>query len=481
MSSDSSKTALIDLILSHQWQSTIAHLQSTPADASSPWSSKPKSLLPLHLACQHGAPLPVIKALLSAHPASATTRSEPNGLLPLHCLFLVNDPQTFTPPNPAVLSFLLEANPDATRQSDRNGKLPLHHACQSIGITEETFTALLSTYPEAAYARDYHGKFPVDYAASNPYAKADFEGSVGKNRGGGAITKKAALTALDRSTLYAFISKMTGLRLGKEYDTKLRSLEESHAKKLNGMESHFKEERAKLKGIIDGLQVELANEKTRNEALLRKNDELAREREVAVAKAIEIEVEKQSKMESNLRSELAEVQLKNMDLLEELETVNSDLSDSRAKELTLMEEVSSLKEELEKVNVEFTECQETLEAERRALGETRDRVFELESENEAKSDRVLELEASLGVTQAESLEMAKEQERMKLSAMARCDILRNLLEENDRSIIEIDNVMSRMVTMADGCNVTKAKATATTIPLSTKSGNQNISLVSETD
>ncbi|KAL7471143.1 hypothetical protein ACHAXS_011443 [Conticribra weissflogii] len=479
MSPDSSKTALIDLILAHQWQSTIAHLQSTPADASTPWSSKPKSLLPIHLACQHGAPLSVIKALFAAHPAAVTTRSEPNGLLPLHCLFLVNNPQTFAPPSPAVLSFLLEANPDAARQSDRNGKLPLHHACQSIGITEDNFTALLSTYPEAAYARDYDGKFPVDYAASNPYAKADV--SSGKNGGGGAITKKAALTALDRSTLYAFISKMTGLRLGKEYDMKLRSLEASHVKKLNGMESRFKDERLKLKGIIDGLQAELASEKTKNEELLRKNDELIRGKEEAVAKAIEEEEEKQSKLESNLRSELADVQLKNMDLLEELETVNSGLSDCRAREQVLMEEVSSIKEELEKVKGEFKECEQTLEAERLVLGETRDRVVELVSENEAKSDRVLELETSLGVTQIEIIEMAKEKERMKLSAMARCDILRSLLEEHDKSVVDMDNLMRRMAATADSCDVTKTKATATNTPTRTMASNQSIALVSKTD
>ena len=438
---NSTKTALIDLILQHQWPAVINHLKAFSSDAKVSWAVNQKSLLPLHLACQNGAPISVIKTLLSAHPAAAKTKSEPNGLLPLHCLFIViiassNNSATaiatsFVPPNETTVSALLEAYPTAARVPDRNGKLPLHHACQSIGITEEVFTALLSTHPEGAYARDFEGNFPINYATSNTYT----------------TTKQCALAALDRSTLYAFISKMTSIRLVAEHDAKARALEESHAKKINAMELHSKQERLKWASLMEDLKGEHRMEKAKNDVLMKENQELVRAKDEAVANAIRGEQVQHSKLESELRSNLAEVQLKNMDLLEELETATEDLTESKTKEIALMEEIASLEQTLAGATTSLEETKKLLHSKQIVLRTTQEEVTSLEHTCGKQSQRISHLEECLTSAHLSIGNMAKDMK-------ARGDILRNLLAGQDGSVKDVDCLLVEMAGCLanDDCN-----------------------------
>jgi hypothetical protein len=120
-------------------------------------------------------------------------------------------------------------------------------------------------------------------------------------------TKKIALAALDRGTLYFSISKMASLRLSGEHDSQIKATKERQAEKLNTMEARGKEERAKLTTRIDGLATQLKYEREVNSALREDSKTADMQHGEKLALAVKNERANASDMENRLRSELAEV------------------------------------------------------------------------------------------------------------------------------------------------------------------------------
>jgi hypothetical protein len=262
------------------------HMLITYGAAAAGVNGNGANLPPLHVACQGGAPIQVIKALLAADASALRTRGGPQDRLPLHFLLAAT-----TVPSDIVVSALVEAYPGACRVPDGGGNLPIHLACRAAHVPDKVFTSILSMYPEGAYARNLGGMYPLHLAASN----------------GDGETKKIALAALDRGTLYANISKMTSIRLSGEHETEIKATEERQAEKLNTMEARGKEERAKLKTHIDGLATQLKNEREVNSALREDSKTADMQHGEKLALAVKNERAKASDMENRLRSELADV------------------------------------------------------------------------------------------------------------------------------------------------------------------------------
>ncbi|KAL7433523.1 hypothetical protein ACHAXM_003600 [Skeletonema potamos] len=165
---------LSDAISRHDWQAAIKILKGKPSLAMA--TSSCDGMIPLHLACDAGAPENVIKMLLKAYPQAAHTKCGEQNRLPIH-YHLASEAAT---PSETIVSLLTDSFPESTRAGDANNQLPIHLACQATKVSCNIFATLLSSFPEGACARDVYGNYPCDYATWN----AD------------GITKEIALTAL---------------------------------------------------------------------------------------------------------------------------------------------------------------------------------------------------------------------------------------------------------------------------------------------
>lgn len=282
---DPSSEMLVKFCREKQWQAVIDHIRAHPSDANTAAAGS-GNLAPLHIACQGGAPIQVIKVLVAANPSALQMKSGLQDRLPLHILLAA-----IPAPSDSVVTTLVEAYPGACRVADKGGNLPVHIACQAAHLSDAIFTSILSVYPEGAYARNLSGMYPLHLASANK----DLE------------TKKLALAALDRGTLYASISKMTSIRLSKEHEAQIKSMEERQANQLTKMEAHGKDERAKLKTQIDSLMTQLKNEKEIKSTLQEELKAADMQHEETLALTVQKEQAKASSMEKKLRSELAEV------------------------------------------------------------------------------------------------------------------------------------------------------------------------------
>ena len=232
-----------------QWKTVINHVRAHPTDV---WAKSvvatggSNTLPPLHIACMGGAPIQVIKSLLAANPAALQTTSGSQDRLPLHHLLAAN-----SAPVDIIVTTIVEAYPEACRIADKAGFLPIHLACQGIHVTDTVFMSILAVYPEGAYARTSSGMYPLHLASSNTNID----------------TKKTALAALDRGTLFASISKMTSIRLTKKHEAEIKSIKVKESDKLKKMDSQAKSEQDKLNVQIESLLTQLNNEKEINSKL----------------------------------------------------------------------------------------------------------------------------------------------------------------------------------------------------------------------
>lgn len=379
------------------WQVVMQQIQADPSLAK--LTDDASGLYPLHAICAasrfSAPPLRIIKMLLAANPAAAQIKSGQDDRLPIHYL-LAGAITEGGAPSEAIVSALIELYPGGARVPDANNQLPIHLACQATAVSDKVLTFILSTYPEGAYARDFYGKYPLDYATSNK----------------DITTKKVALAALDRGTLYASISKMTTQRLSQENESKARSIEEVYEKKLSKMECHAKEERAKLKVQLDGMLKQLKEEKETNQALREEKELILIEKDQAVAQAIRFERDRSTKLEEELRSDLADVQLKNMDMLDQLESTQCNLDISKETEEKLVGEIETLK-------VKSFETNKTLEHMKNELDMTQEKVKVVQDNFvaalnviEEKSARIYHLEQSLRAAKSSVLHLIEEHERM---------------------------------------------------------------------
>jgi hypothetical protein len=402
---DTGSSILKNLLLTQQWQAIANHIRTNPIDAKNPLEINGVKALPLHIACAIGAPIGVIKSLIGAY-SIATQIKNDSGRLPLHCLFLHRCPTL------AVLSSIIEAYPAASHIADGTGKLAIHYACEQKGVTDDFFTILLSTYPEGAYARDFSGKFPINYATSNT----------------DGITKKCALAALDRGTLFASISKMTSNRVMDEQQAKMNSLEESYVAKMRTMESHAKEERIKLKSEINEIKSQLKDAKDEKLKLVEELNEAETKKDNSVKEAIETEQAKATELEKNLRMELADMQLQNMDLLEQVESIQLDLDDSRTSNDNKAKEIDALKKELD---------------------DAKDKIASLELVNQEKCNYISHLEESLLKAQNAVMALAGKQEEMQKIMEGQKEVLNNVLLAHSATVGHVGGLFVDMINLAD--------------------------------
>eukprot|EP00568_Trieres_chinensis_P000175 CAMPEP_0183305550 /NCGR_PEP_ID=MMETSP0160_2-20130417/10252_1 /TAXON_ID=2839 ORGANISM="Odontella Sinensis, Strain Grunow 1884" /NCGR_SAMPLE_ID=MMETSP0160_2 /ASSEMBLY_ACC=CAM_ASM_000250 /LENGTH=362 /DNA_ID=CAMNT_0025468761 /DNA_START=44 /DNA_END=1132 /DNA_ORIENTATION=+ len=92
--------------------------------------------LPLHLACEGGAQLKVIEAMIKAHPSGVSTR-DLRGRLPIHAACISG---TTVP----VLEELLRILPESAEMRDSGGRTPLQHAEQSFHKNRDDLVEALS-------------------------------------------------------------------------------------------------------------------------------------------------------------------------------------------------------------------------------------------------------------------------------------------------------------------------------------------------
>lgn len=379
--------------------------------------------------------------LLSAHPAAAQIKCGKDDRLPIHTLLATTAAPyiPYTPPSEDIVSVLIELYPGAARVPDGNNQLPIHLACSIEGVSEKVLTFILSTYPEGAYVRDFHGKYPLDYATSNK----------------DIFTRKLALAALDRGTLYASISKMTSLRLSKENESKTRSMEDVYEKKLKKMEVHAKEERVKLLAQVDSLMKQLKEEKESNQRLCQEKEKMVIEKDQAVARAIQFERARYAKLEEKLRSDLADVQLKNMDLLEQLESTQDDLDASKETEEKQVGEIDAFKQKLSETNDDLESKQNELGMTQEELKAVQEDLVTASSVIKQKSDRIAHLEQSLDNTKSAVLHLIQEQERAQASMEKQKEYLGIFISQQINTEKEAKTSLLKMSLLVDAIDISQ--------------------------
>jgi len=154
--------SVADLCRARQWKAVVGQVRDNPSIVKQPTSADGAPTL-LYIACENGAPLIVVKTILSADSSAALTPCGLKSRLPLHALVASNYQLVDT-----ILTALVEAAPSACRVADRNGSLPIHLLCQKPNISDESiFTTVLSSHPEGAYAKNLAGYYPLQYASEN--------------------------------------------------------------------------------------------------------------------------------------------------------------------------------------------------------------------------------------------------------------------------------------------------------------------------
>jgi Ankyrin repeats (3 copies) len=157
-----STVLLHDLIVNRQYEQAMERLYLAPREATLVVGGGGGSImqhgrnLALHEACNHQAPLELVRLLLHIHPQAVSLPGQ-WGYLPLHFAVCSRAPTN-------VVATLLETYPSATRHADNSEhKLPLHLAAK-WGASPEVLLLLLTVYPKAALAKDAADKTPLDHA-----------------------------------------------------------------------------------------------------------------------------------------------------------------------------------------------------------------------------------------------------------------------------------------------------------------------------
>ena len=438
MSSTAVNDSLIRLCLQKMWHAVAELARSNPSAvkaASATDVKSNKAVTPLHIACESGAPIQIIKLLLSAHPPAAQIIGGLYDRLPLHCLLAATTINTI--PSESIVATLIETFPGACRVTDKNGNLPIHLACQAANVSDAIFTSILSMYPEGAYARNTSGQYPLHIAAANKDTP----------------TKKVALAALDRGTLYASISKMTSIRLAREHDDQTRLLNKKNADKVATMEAHALEERSKLKAQIESLQSQLKTEKEIISKLQADMKNLDVRHNEEISRAVLKEQAKASCMEKQLRSELAVVQLKNMDFLDQVEMLQADNELSNKKVDNQAHAINELEQKNMNSNNLLAETLASLESTKKELTTTEDQLESVQITNDEKLKRILQLEDSLRGARETIFTFRNEKERLTTLMTSQKEKLVGLLMGHDSVMNDTGALVDKMVMLADNLSV----------------------------
>ena len=126
-------------------------------------------LLPIHVACQEGAPLVVVQRLLQARPE--TTMSPTNDrrcMLPLHlaCRFYNGRNKEKS----RIIRYLCKSNPTSLQLTCSNGETPLHLVCRNYFCTAKDVRFLSRQFPKALTIQSRKdGKTPLHIACEKHY------------------------------------------------------------------------------------------------------------------------------------------------------------------------------------------------------------------------------------------------------------------------------------------------------------------------
>lgn len=150
---DGPSGGLIRLVEDHRWIASLNRITTNPEETT---RIGIQGRTPLHIACDHGAPPALVKAILRAWPEGAE-RVGTNLMNPLHIACSITNASV------EVVQILLEGCRDprrVTSAKDLDGDTPLHAACR-CGATKEVLVALLQANPRVIAARDYEGLNPL--------------------------------------------------------------------------------------------------------------------------------------------------------------------------------------------------------------------------------------------------------------------------------------------------------------------------------
>lgn len=162
------QSILYNLLLERSWQDAMNLIEKDPSQARE-WhygiendtltSDEGPSLwkrLALHLACSVAAPVGLIDLLIHIHPNAVGCCDPHTGSIPLHlaCQFGASL---------EVIRTLIRARSTTTKAMDTQGKLPLHYAILSSS-SYATIELLVHHDPATVLCPDQGGKTPLQYA-----------------------------------------------------------------------------------------------------------------------------------------------------------------------------------------------------------------------------------------------------------------------------------------------------------------------------
>jgi hypothetical protein len=120
--------------------------------------STPDSLLqelPIHVACQHDAPVAFLKVLVNAYPESLL-KSDKDGNLPIHYACALESPD--------AAHYLMNASAESTKRVNKKNQTPLHLACSRYDVSISLIQDLIDLNENACKTRDWQARLPIHSA-----------------------------------------------------------------------------------------------------------------------------------------------------------------------------------------------------------------------------------------------------------------------------------------------------------------------------
>ena len=146
---------LRNLIYTKKWDECIEVTKSYPRQAV---LTDRMGDLPLHEACNSGAPFQLVQILHRTNPSGIQQKGF-CGRLPLHYA-------SYSKPSLHVIKFLLTQYPDGAQQFDDDGRLPLHLAVVR-NAPKQAIQALIAAYPKSLSVPNHYGNTPVMLARND--------------------------------------------------------------------------------------------------------------------------------------------------------------------------------------------------------------------------------------------------------------------------------------------------------------------------
>lgn len=120
--------------------------------------STPDSLLqelPIHIACQHDAPVATLEVLVNAYPESLL-KPDKDGNLPIH--------YACSHESPEAAHYLMDACAESLKWKNKKNQTPLHLACSRYDISLTLIQDLIQMNKDACKTRDWQGRLPIHSA-----------------------------------------------------------------------------------------------------------------------------------------------------------------------------------------------------------------------------------------------------------------------------------------------------------------------------